>query len=209
MKFSDFKSVEDVQKRYPIETRKAEFIPDAEVAPPQWFLDDLRFSLSKQANVESEMFFREYFIAPFMRETWKRHPTLKLWVNRKLAYNDELTGEPDYFVSAPPSGATTDPVGLPLLAVAEAKQEDFIAGWGQCLAGMIACQKLNGTPDVVIHGIVSTGLVWEFGRLQGTIFTTDLFSFSIRKASAVLGALDYLFGECERMAQPCDKGEKP
>lgn len=72
---------------------------------------------------------------------------------------------------------------------------------GQCLAGMIACQKLNKIPDIVIHGIVSTGLVWEFGRLQGTRFTTALFSFSIRKASAVLGALDYLFGECETMVQ--------
>lgn len=65
-----------------------------------------------------------------MRETWKRHPALKLWVNRKRAYNDELIGEPDYFVSAPPSGATNDPVGSPLLDVAETKQQDFIAGWG-------------------------------------------------------------------------------
>ena len=201
MKFSDFKSVEDVQKIYPIESRKEEFIPDAEVKPAQWFLDDLHFSLSKQADVESEMFFREYFIAPFMREAWKRHPALKLWVNRKLAYKEELTGEPDYFVSAPPSGATDDPVGTPLLAVAEAKQENFIAGWGQCLAEMIACQKLNGSAEIVIYGIVSTGLVWEFGRLQGTIFTTNLFSFSIRRAGAVLGALDYVFGECEKMTQ--------
>ncbi|MCP4112288.1 MAG: hypothetical protein GY749_43315 [Desulfobacteraceae bacterium] len=201
MKFSDFKSVEDVQKVYPIENRKQEFIPDAELMPPQWFMDDLHFSLSKQASVESEMFFREYFIAPFMREAWKRHPSLKLWVNRKLAYNNELTGEPDYFISAPPSGPTSDPVGKPLLAVAEAKQEDFIAGWGQCLAGMIACQKLNETVDVVIYGIVSNGLVWEFGKLEGTVFTTDLYSFSIRRAGSVLGALDFMFGECERMSQ--------
>lgn len=38
MKFSDFKSIEDVQKHYPIEIRKEEFIPDTEVVPPQWFL---------------------------------------------------------------------------------------------------------------------------------------------------------------------------
>ncbi len=130
---------------------------------------------------------------------------LKIWVNRKMAYNDELTGEPDYFISAPPSGAVSDPVGKPLLAVAEAKQEDFIAGWGQCLAAMIACQKLNNMNEIVIYGIVSSGLVWEFGKLQGTLFTTDLFSFSIRKAGAVLGALDYLFGECERMMKLYDK----
>ncbi len=62
MNFSDFKSVEDVQKVYPIETRKEQFLPDVDFTPSNWFLDDLHFSLSKQANVESEMFFREHFI---------------------------------------------------------------------------------------------------------------------------------------------------
>ncbi len=48
---------------------------------------------------------------------------------------------------------------FPLLAVVEAKQEDFVKGWGQCLAEMVAAQKLNAgvTPQPTIYGIVTTG----------------------------------------------------
>lgn len=201
MKFSDFKNVEDVQNIYPIESRKEDFLPNVDITPSKWFIDDLQFSLSKQANVESEMFFREHFISPFMREAWKRHPLLKLWINRKLAYGTELTGEPDYFISSPPVGASKDPVGKPLLAVAEAKQEDFVAGWGQCLAEMVACQKLNQDADneeVVIYGIVSAGEFWQFGKLKGTVFTRNVTAYTIHTPAKLLGALDYIFGECEK-----------
>jgi hypothetical protein len=198
MKFSDFKSVEDVLAKYPLHEKKASFIPQVEMTPSELFMDNLKFTLSMQASVESEMFYREAFVFPFMQEAWKRHPKLKLWVNRKLAYQDELTGEPDYFVSVLPQGPTRDPVGKPLVAVAEAKQEDFIAGWGQCLAEMIACQKLNGEEKLTIYGIVSTGEIWQFGKLEEDVFTKDLYPYSINDAAKVLGVLDYLFEQCEK-----------
>ncbi len=127
-----------------------------------------------------------------------RHPRLKLWVNQPLAYRDELTCEPDYFVAQQVTGVTDTPIGQPLLAVAEATQEDFTAGWGQCLAAMIACQKLNSDATLTIYGIVSTGEVWQFGKLAGDTFTRHLFSYTVRDPNAVLGALDFVFGECER-----------
>ncbi len=198
MKFSKFKSVEDVTKKYSLVVTKAHFLPNVEFTPSPAFLEDLNFMLSMQTPVESEMFYRENFISPFMRQVWKRHAKLKLWFNRKLAYKDELTGEPDYFISALPEGPTHDPVGKLLLAVAQAKQEDFIEGWGQCLAEMIACQKLNDDESVVIYGIVSTGLIWEFGKLEKDVFTKDLYPYSINDSAKVLGALDYLFEQCEK-----------
>jgi hypothetical protein len=198
MKFSDFKSVEEVQAKYPLVITKTKFLPDVELSPSDAFKEDLQFALTVQNSVESEMFFREYFIAPFMRETWKRHPTLKLWVNRKLAYKNELTGEPDYYIATRPVGVTPNPVGLPLLAVAEAKQEDFIAGWGQCLAEMIACQKINDNDKIIIYGIVSAGEFWQFGQLAQDTFSRNLVAYSIYEPAKLLGVLDYLFAECER-----------
>lgn len=198
MKFSDFKSIEDVVQKYPLERIKAQFLPDTEITAPELFMQGLHFSLTMQADVESEMYFRECFIFPFIHQVWMQHPELKLWINRKLAYKDELTGEPDYFISSRLKGITTETVGKPLLAVAEAKQEDFIAGWGQCLAEMIACQKLNDDDSVTIYGIVSTGELWQFGKLEGAIFTRDLAGHTIREPAKLLGALDYVLGECEK-----------
>jgi hypothetical protein len=198
MKFSDFKSVEDVLAKYSLFVTKAQFLPKVELSPSGSFMEDLNFTLSMQTAVESEMFYREAFVFPFMQQAWKRHPKLKLWINRKLAYKDELTGEPDYFISTLLTVPTHNPVGKPFLAVAEAKQENFVEGWGQCLAEMIACQKLNDDESVVIYGIVSTGLIWEFGKLEKDVFTKNLFPYSISDSAKVLGALDYLFEQCEK-----------
>ena len=198
MKFSDFKSVEDVLTQYPLGTVKAQFLPNVEFSPSALFIEDLNFTLSMQTSVESEMFYREGFIFPFMQQVWKRHPELKVWINRKLAYKEELTGEPDYFISALPKGPTRDPVGKPLLAVAEAKQEDFIAGWGQFLAEMIACQKINADEHITIYGIVSAGEFWQFGKLEKETFTRNITAYTVHDPAKLLGVLDYLFDQCEK-----------
>ncbi len=198
MKFSDFKSVKQVIEKYPLAIHRESFLPNIEIEPPAGFLQELNFALMMQSEIESQMFFREYFIAPFMRHVWMRHPRLKLWVNQNLAYKDELTGAPDYFVARRVETVSHELVGKPLLAVAEAKQEDFIAGWGQCLAEMIACQKLNERGNITIYGIVSTGIYWEFGKLAGDTFTKNTLSYSINHPAQVLGALDTIFATCEQ-----------
>ena len=40
-------------------------------------------------------------------------------------------------------------------AVVEAKKDNFEEGWGQCLAELIAAQKLNGDQNNRLFGIVS------------------------------------------------------
>ncbi len=200
MKFSEFKSVEDVLDKYPLVVTKAQFLPKVELPLAESFIENLNFTLKMQTAVESEMFYREGFIFPFMQQVWKQHLALKLWINRKLAYKDELTGEPDYFISALPEGPTRDPVGKPLLAVAEAKQEDFIEGWGQCLAEMIACQKINDEL-LTVYGIVSAGEFWQFGKLEKDTFTRNIAAYTVHEPAKLLGVLDYLFEQCEQQAK--------
>lgn len=62
---------------------------------------------------------------------------------------------------------------------------------------MIACQKIN-EDDTIIYGIVSTGLVWEFGKLEQNRFTKELYPYTISDPAKVLGALDYLFSPCQK-----------
>ncbi len=198
MSFGNFETIEQVLAKYPLKLQKSNFLPNVTLEPPALFLENLNFALQMQTDAESEMFFREYFIAPCIVQAWKRHPHLQIWSNSTLKYDNDLFGEPDYLVSYRDEGVISKLVSQPLLAVSEAKRQDFVKGWGQCLAEMVACQKINGTAELTIYGIVSTGLYWEFGKLSGNVFTKNLLPYSISDPSRVLGLLDYVFAECER-----------
>ncbi len=201
MSFGNFEIVDDVLEKYPTLTHHINsFLPsEANLTVQSWLLENIEFALQMKPG-ESELFLRESLIFPMLNEAWKRHRKLKLWSAKKLYYDEELFGEPDYFVSRMSSGR----IKTPLLAVGEAKKEKFDEGWGQCLAEMIACQKINaaeGRPDIVIYGIVSTGLMWEFGKLEGQVFTQEPFPYSVKESNLVLGVLDYLFNACEKQLE--------
>lgn len=198
MAFSDFQNIEQVINQYPLEIRGGNFIPDVELELPDLFIENLNFSLEMRSVEESEAFFRENFIFPFLHQAWKRHRKLKLWSHRSLVYDRELYGEPDYLVSVMIEGVIDKLINKPFLAVAEAKKEDFARGWAQCLAEMIACQKINEDESVVIYGIVPTGLVWEFGKLEQNTFTKHIVSYSISAPNKIFGILDFIFTECEK-----------
>ena len=198
MAYSDFKSIEQVIQMYPLQIRRKRFLPEVSLELPGWFIENLNFLLDRQAIQESETFFKEGFIFPFLQQAWKRHEKLKLWSHRALNVDDELYGEPDYFVSAWFDGVINKLVNRPLLAVVEAKKQDFEGGWAQCLAELIACQKLNQDEKVVVYGVASTGMVWEFGKLEMNVFTKHPLSYSIADPARVFGILDFIFMECEK-----------
>ena len=201
MKFSDFQSIEQVLAKYPLNIRQERFLPEVRVEPSSLFLENLSFSLDMKAVDESETFFSESFIFPFLQQAWKRHRRLKLWSHKALALDGELIGEPDYLISAQIEGVIDRLINKPLLAVTEAKKEDFTKGWAQCLAEMIACQRINQNEDIVIYGIVSTGIFWEFGKLAGNVFTKHTSAYSISEPEKVLGLLDFIFSECEKQIE--------
>ena len=151
-------------------------MPDTPIELPDWFLENLNFSVNRQYTHTSEAFFCESFIFPFLQQVWKRHATLEIWSHQSLIYDDDLSGEPDYFISAWCDEVIDKLINTPLLAVAEAKKQNFEEGWGQCLAEMIACQKINPDENITVYGIVSTGLVWEFGK-EKYIYKTSPFLF--------------------------------
>ncbi len=199
MQFSDFETIEQVLAKYPLEVKQERFLP-AEVSEelPEWLRNNLSFLLDMKSVEENEAFLSEGFVFPFLQQAWQQHRKLKLWSHRALNYNGELYGEPDYLISALPEGVVEKLVTKPLLVVTEAKKEDFTKGWAQCLSGMIACQKLNQRADIAVYGIVSTGIVWEFGKLVGNTFVKHPLPYSISEPGQVLGLIDFVFAECEK-----------
>jgi len=55
---------------------------------------------------------------------------------------------------------------------------------------MIACQKTNQDDNLIVYGIVSTGMIWEFCKLMQNTFTKHPFSYSIVEPQKVLGVCE-------------------
>ena len=193
--YSEFKNVEQVLARYPLQIERVYFLPDTLVELPAELLTTLRFNLENQAETESEAFYEEAFIFPLLQWAWMRYPQLKLWSHRLLRYDDILCGEPDYWVAAKPMGVVQSLSSRPLLIVVEAKRQDFEASWGQCLAEMLACQRINKDKELTVFGMVSTGLIWEFGKLQGERFIRHPLAYGLTEPARLAGNVDFMFAE--------------
>ncbi len=201
MPFSEFKNINMVLEKYPLRIKREKFLPDAMLELPDWFIENLDFSIEKGQINESEFFYCEAFIYPFLQEAWKRHQKLQLWSHQSIYYSDELSGEPDYLLSYIPDEVIRNIINKPLLAVVEAKKENFTEGWGQCLAELIACQYINDDENITIYGIVTSGELWQFAKLKGEVFTGHTLPASIDNIEKIMGILDYIFGECEKQIE--------
>ena len=122
------------------------------------------------------------------------HPNLKVW--KEAALNtDTLTGVADYLIA--PKRAY---LAVPLLCVAEAKRDDFAKGQIQCLAEMAACRWNNQQRgyDLDVYGIVSNGQAWQFYKWSQSGDTFETGVYGIELLPELLGALDYVCGECAK-----------
>src|SRR5438132_7389187 len=143
MPFTSYASMADVARRHRIQCRRAEFITSVSFPLGEVFRSELEFTLREVAFESSESAACETLIYPLLREVWKPfHKVLTLWSHQPIAYDDDLCGVPDYIVAR---RSALGPLifDLPYLLVVEAKKDDFTHGWGQCLAAMLAAQKLN------------------------------------------------------------------
>ncbi|MBC7526671.1 MAG: hypothetical protein H7308_03890 [Chthonomonadaceae bacterium] len=122
------------------------------------------------------------------------YPKLKIWKSEPLE-TDTLTGTADYLMAPRRAYLAT-----PLLCVTEAKRDDFEKGRVQCLAEMVVCQWNNrqSNLDVDIYGIVSNGQGWRFYKLTRASDAYETNQYGIEDLPGLLGALDYVCGECAK-----------
>jgi hypothetical protein len=79
-----------------------------------------------------------------------------------------------------------------MLVITEAKQNNFTEGWGQCLAELLAAQKINRDNTLPVHGIVTDGELWQFGKLENDVFTKNKTGLTIDNIDKIFGAIAYL-----------------
>ncbi len=196
MPFANYRSVADVARQYQIHVRRGNFVMPLPASLSDHFRAELEFTLREVPFDGSEAAACETLIYPFLREVWRAYlEVLTLWSHQPLTYDADLSGVPDYLA------ARRSPLGpfifdQPCLLVVEAKKDDFTHGWGQCLAAMLAAQKLNDSPGHSVHGITTNGQVWQFGRLDDDVFTQDPRSFTLEDVDHLGAALRFVFARC-------------
>ena len=193
MAFSDFKKVSEVQEKFRIKYTASDFFEVEAASPPEQFLQDFRFTLQHINVFSSEASRCEAIIFPVLREVYKAYgDNYALWIREPIVYDETLSGTPDYFIATKSELGMTV-VGIPLIILVEAKKNDFEQGWGQCLAELVAAQKINDAPNVPVYGIVSDGERWQFGKLVDDGFTQNRTTFSIDNLPALFGAINAVF----------------
>jgi hypothetical protein len=198
MSFSSYKSIGVVAKAFQIKYIRDNFIAEIEFDVSDSFRNELELILNEGVFDNSEMAICETIIYPILKEVWKAYRrNFLLWSHQALTYDENLSGTPDYIV------AKRSPLGTvvfdkPYFVVVEAKKEsDFTEGWGQCLAEMVAVQKINNDPEQRIFGIVSNGAIWQFGQLISDNFTQNKRFYTIQDLERLFAAVNYVFQQCE------------
>ena len=193
MAFSDVKTVPEVLEQFQIRYTRKDFVKGEFLTPSAQFLQEFAFNQQYFDVFASEAIRCQAFIFPVLRESYKGYADdYVLWVEKSIAYDETLSGTPDYLIATKSQWGT--PVfGKPLIMLVEAKKNDFNVGWGQCLTELVAAQKINDDTDFPVYGIVTDGERWQFGCLVGDTFTHNITGFNIDNLPALFGALDAVF----------------
>ncbi|MDZ7933535.1 MAG: hypothetical protein U5M51_00865 [Emticicia sp.] len=202
MGFKKFKIIDDVVDYFQLSFQKENFLVDTKQEKmPDFLKSELDYILTNIPYKVSEAAIRENILYPILKEVFKKYDdTLMLWANKSISFSKELSGMPDYIL-AKQSERGKIIFGKPLLAVVEAKKDDFEGGWAQCLLEMYTIQKINGKPEIPVFGIVSNGDNWEFGKLDNDVFIQIENFYTILELDTFFSALSTFFELCKKSAE--------
>jgi hypothetical protein len=193
MAYNQF-TLDDVKQKLGLSLREVEglFADVPPAAPSAWLEETLREGASVALAVSTEKARSEWIIAPILLEVRRqRRGELSLFSGTEFNVDESrgLVGFCDWLVARSPEQLAIE---APVVALVEAKNENFRLGVPQCLAEMYAARLFNerrGHPRPVVHGVVTTGNVWRFLRLRGDVAEVDRSEYYLREVDRILGVL--------------------
>jgi hypothetical protein len=197
MAYSDFKSIGAVKLAFGLTTiEDVQFLPTScAVAPSEILTAILAENLPLATASGSEKARSELIISPVLVEVRRRlDRKIGLFSGEDFTVDAEakLSGRCDFLISR---SAEQLEIEAPVVVLIEAKQADLKLGLGQCIAEMVAAQRFNQArekPLPVIYGCVSSGILWRFLKLEGTVVTIDLTDYAITPVDRILGCLMWM-----------------
>ncbi len=131
-------------------------------------------------------------VAPILvelRKTLNREISLFSGVEFNVDFEKGLNGVCDFLISQSSQQLL---VHAPIISLVEAKNDNIKSGLPQCIAEMVAAQIFNDREESnikTIFGIVTTGSIWSFLKLENDTVTVDYNEYPIENAEEIFGIL--------------------
>jgi len=193
MPYSDF-SLEKVKRTFELETSEIVDlfgdIPELECS--DLLTETLRYNVPLALASNSEKARSEMIISPILidlRRQLKEKINLFSGIEFDVDSERGLNGICDFIIS---NSSEILFVSAPIITLVEAKKENITAGLGQCVAEMLAARIFNervGNEVSTVYGVVTTGSIWKFMKLDGSIISIDLTEYYLKDVNKILGIL--------------------
>jgi hypothetical protein len=198
MTYSDF-SIDSVQRAFGLVLHEHNDlfadVPTVPIRPGlRAFLDEM-VPLALDINTEKAR--SEMIIAPILFEVRRLAPRrigFFSGIRFDVAPERGLAGYCDFILSRSPAQLV---IRAPILTVVEAKNENIKAGFGQCIAEMVAARMFNereGEGPTTIFGAVTTGSAWRFLKLERDSVFADQPEYNLSQIEKILGILLHCVG---------------
>lgn len=193
MPYSDF-SLEKVKRTFELTTSETVDlfgdVPELECSA--LLTEILRYNAPLAVASNSEKARSEMIISPILidlRRLSKERINLFSGIDFDVDSERGLNGICDFIIS---NSSEILFVSAPIITLVEAKKENITAGLGQCVAEMLAARIFNeraGNEVSTIYGVVTTGSIWKFMKLDGSIISIDLTEYYLKDVNKILGIL--------------------
>jgi hypothetical protein len=191
--YSDF-TIAELKRRFHLTIEEADnlFAPVAEADLPASLSDTLTRYLPLALNLCTEKARSELVIAPVLVEFKLLHrDQISVFSGVEFSVDEAngLKGRCDYILSRSPEQLA---LSAPVCVLVEAKNENIVAGIPQCLAEMVAARQFNENAGLnlgAMYGVVTTGTLWRFLKLEGTTAHVDSVEYPIQSPRKIFGIL--------------------
>lgn len=192
MAYSDF-TLPELTKRFNlvIDEQQDLFAGLPELPPSAFLQATLAENAPLALAIQTEKARSELIIAPILVEVRKladRRISLFSGVDFSVDPVDGLVGVCDYLFSQSPEQFF---IRAPVLVVIEAKNENIKQRIAQCGATLLAAQRFNEREGIgiTVYGAVTTGNIWRFLQLSGTMLSIDRPEYYIDNLGVILAIL--------------------
>lgn len=190
MVYGKFKSVAEVATKFDIEVAdRTVFVSEKALEVPELFCSMIKKKLKDETSYVTEFAVCDAIIRPVLDIVAENY-SLRVWSHVPYNIDEEkgLVGEPDYLIAPKTKYGA---MARPALCVIEAKRDDFDEGWAQALSEMVASSLLGAQ---ICYGVVTTGALWQFGKLESNVFIIDPTSISAStELYRIFNTLNWMF----------------
>lgn len=193
MSYSNF-TLESVVTKFELEkTESIGLFSEIEpITPSDYLTTGLAKKVPLAAAIGTEKARSELIVADILVELCEKFDyriSFFSGIDFNVDFENDLTGVCDFLISLSPGQLFLEE---PVIALVEAKNTDMKLGLGQCIAEMIAAQRFNqekGNDIPCVYGATTTGVDWQFLKLEGKNLQIDIAIYPIQQSDKILGIL--------------------